>query len=124
MFQRRFGDVEHAIRKGRYEAISGALDALGQDIRKSGKALGYDGKEEQTMVNLWRWCLICGCGRQMQHETLTRVKLRGKHADAIEKEAAAERAKSFRKLATKASENEGGAAHAYTPTQEFKLEKL
>ena len=50
--QRRFEDVDLAIRKSSYAAIENALRDLSQDIAKSGKSLGYKGAEEKMVANL------------------------------------------------------------------------
>ena len=47
--------MENAIKKESYVAIDTALKDLSQDIGKAGKSLGYNGKEEKLVANLWRW---------------------------------------------------------------------
>ena len=114
LLQRRFEDVEHAINKGRFEAIDNSLKALTQDVKKGGKVLGYNGKEESRMVNLWRSWIISGCASWVQWEARTRATKCEQQAGTIEKEAAKARAKTFREWAQEATRNGGGAAHRYT----------
>ena len=113
LLQRRFEDVEVAIRKGNHNVAGRALETLAKDVRESGKAIGYKGKVEAQKVDAWKWMLAIGAGSQVQHESQIRAAKCAENADHVEKKFAAERAKSFREWARKSTLN-GGGRHTHT----------
>ena len=114
LVQRRLEDVGLALGRGRAMQVDNALKKVAVAMQEAGQTCGFHPATGHATTGRWRGLMSIGMVSQARAEVDEMAKWSAKQADRLEEAAAHQRTKAYRKWAKTATENGGGAAHAFT----------
>lgn len=114
LMQRRLEDITHAAGRGTAVGVDKALRQAAVALHEAGSFCGHDPATGYTVTGRWRGFMALGLMPQALAEAREMATWCAGRADCLERMAASERTKAYRMWAQKATQNGGGAAHAFT----------